>query len=92
MQGQLDLVQSWCTKNRLTLNVNKTKFMTFMSPNKRKMCHPFRLYMKGRLLDEVDNYKYLGTLVDNKLSGEPQYGQLTKKGISSGLSVKSDGS
>ena len=78
LQSDLDLVQQWCTNNRLTLNVKKTKIMSFMSKNKRKSCRPFKLYMKCTLVEEVETYKYLGTTVDNKLSGECQYGQLTK--------------
>ena len=34
--------------------------------------------MKGVLLEEVDSYRYLGTVVDKDLSGEPQFSQLTK--------------
>ena len=78
MQSDLDRVQQWCNRNRLTLNVVKTKIMTFMSDHKRKSYKQFRLYMRGMLVNEVDSYKYLGTLIDNRLNGDPQYDKLTK--------------
>ena len=78
MQIDLNLIESWCTKNKLTLNIKKTKIMTYMSSHKRKTYKPFKLYMKGLLLDEVESYKYLGTLVDNKLCGESQHTHLAK--------------
>ena len=78
LQRDLDLVQLWCTENRLTLNVKKNKIMSYMSRQKRKSVKPFKLYMKGALIDETGTYKYLGTTMDNKLSGESQFGQLTK--------------
>ena len=34
--------------------------------------------MKGVQVDEVENYKYLGTMLDNRLSGELQYNKLSK--------------
>ena len=66
-QSDLNNVERWCLANRLSLNVSKTKNMTFMSEYKRKKSVKFRLYMRGRLIDEVETYKYLGTHIDNKL-------------------------
>ena len=68
MQSDLDRVQTWCTQNRLTLNVKKTKVMTFMSDYKRKRYNKFRMYMLGSVIEEVSSYKYLGTEIDNRLN------------------------
>ena len=76
VQKDLDKVQRWCKENRLTLNVGKTKIMTFMSDHKRKSYRQFRFYLNGLLVHEVDMYKYLGTILDNKLNGEHQYNKL----------------
>ena len=65
-------VNSQCN-NKLTLNVKKTKLMTFMNDYATKKCTGFKLYMRGSILDEVDSYRYLGTEVDNRLNGEVQY-------------------
>ena len=73
LQCDLNNVEKWCKVNKLSLNISKTKIMTFMSDHKRKMCPKFRFYMKGKVVDEVDSYKYLGTYIDNRLNGNVQY-------------------
>ena len=75
-QADLNKVQAWCTQNRLTLNVKKTKIMTFMSGHKRKRHQQFIFYMKGVRIDVVVCYKYLGTIIDNRLSGDSQHTKL----------------
>ena len=78
IQADLIKVQAWCTENRLSLNVKKNKIMTFMSDHKRKRYDKFRLYMKGVVIEEVENYRYLGTEIDTTLSGEEQYTKLVR--------------
>ena len=75
-QRDLDRVQHWCSQNKLTLNVKKTKIMTFMSDHRRKRYEKFKFYLRGVVVEEVDKYKYLGTFLDNRLSGDPQYTKL----------------
>ena len=76
LQADLCKVQDWCTRNRLTLNAKKTKFMTFMSDHKRKTCMKLRFHMQGTSPEEVNSYRYLGTEIDNKLNGEAQFSKL----------------
>ena len=78
VQADIDNVQIWCKKNRLKLNVSKTKIMTFMSDHTRKGHTKFRFYLKVREIEEVENYIYLGTSLDNRLSGETQYNKLMR--------------
>ena len=47
--------------------------MTFMSEHKRKNFVDFKFYMKGNVVEEVDNYKYLGSCLDNKHNCNVQY-------------------
>ena len=78
MQADLCIVQDWCTRNRLSLNVKKTKFMTFTSDHRRKNCVKFRFHMRGTSIDKVNSYRYLGTEIDNRLNGEAQYNKLLR--------------
>ena len=55
VQQDLCSVQNWCNRNKLTLNIKKTKYMTFMSDKKRKNHKGFKMYIKGNLLEEVQN-------------------------------------
>ena len=91
LQKDLDSVQVWCDANRLTLNVTKTKIMSFMTDYRRKTCNKFRIYMKGIQIEEVESYKYIGTSLDKRLNGEVQYSKLAKKDSSLEPSVKLDG-
>ena len=45
LQKDIARVQKWCESNRLTLNVSKTKIMSFMSDHKRKECNQAKIYM-----------------------------------------------
>ena len=77
LQSDLNLVEEWCLRNRLSLNVSKTKIMSFMSDHKRKINRDtFRLFMRGKAIEEVENYKYLGVHVDNRLNGDTHYTKL----------------
>ena len=78
LQADLDNVQVWCSQNKLSLNVKKTKIMTFMSDHKRKKYVKFKIYMRGNGIDEVESYRYLGTEIDNRLSGNVQYNKLVR--------------
>ena len=60
MDQILEILSTFCIKNRLTLNTDKTKCMVFNRTGKiiRK---PF--YYRGNLLETVKSYKYLGFTV-----------------------------
>ncbi|KAK0142191.1 hypothetical protein N1851_020128 [Merluccius polli] len=56
----------WCDNHFLKLNVNKTKDMVI---DFRKTSHSIiPTTVKGSLVDLVESYKYLGTVIDNKLN------------------------
>ena len=78
MQEDLGRIQKWCNDNRLSLNVKKTKIMTFMSDHRRKILPNLKFYMNGAHLEEVDDYTYLGVEIDNCLNGQAQYNKLRK--------------
>ena len=79
LQSDLNNVQQWCLRHRLSLNVSKTKIMSFMSDHKRRLNKvPFKLYMKGREIELVDTYKYLGIHIDCRLNGDAQFTKSTQ--------------
>ena len=65
MQNGIDSFVAWCDKNRLTINIDKTKYMGF---GKTKCFKNIILNVKGVNLKRVSSYKYLGVTLDPKLS------------------------
>ena len=58
---------SWCDMNYLDLNVGKTKEMIidFRKENKTEF-EPISI--KGEIVEKVSKYKYLGMVIDDRLS------------------------
>ena len=66
LQEDLNSLRKWLNNNKLTINVKKSKVMTF-STHSRKI-EGISLGINGQILDTVDTYKYLRLIIDNKLS------------------------
>ena len=68
----LIIVCDWCNRNRLTVNIDTTKIMTFGS----RKCIKQRVFpsvrMGNRLLDNVQTFKYLGVILDRELKFNAQ--------------------
>ena len=69
LNKELINVDSWLTNNHLKINTKKTKFM-FFSPNTKlwNKADNITLKINNNILEEVNNYKYLGLIIDNKLN------------------------
>lgn len=75
----LHAVMNWLTKNLLTLNVSKTKFMTFSSTKSGQPVRPIEIHAHTCLntainqtcncptLEYTESIRYLGVIVDNHL-------------------------
>ena len=58
-------ISNWLKANKLSLNVKKSMVLFF---RKGLTKEPFQLKIEDTNLDEVESAKYLGMLIDNKLS------------------------
>ena len=69
LQRDLDNVADWCRRNKLSINIKKTKSMIVgtRSMVKKHAAVP-RLKIAGTPLDFVFQYKYLGVTIDEILS------------------------
>ena len=69
-QTALDEVSTWCSLNRLSMNIKKTKHM--IVPSNREDCYDLdltrRVQVNGERLENVHSYNYLGVVVDDRLS------------------------
>jgi len=67
----------WLRANRLSLNVDKTEFIIFRPP--RRTCDRIILRLDGKNIFESPKIKYLGLLMDSRLSWKFHIHELTKK-------------
>ena len=62
----IDNVSRWCSDNFLNLNVKKTKEVIF--DFRRKKDDLVNVKINGNDVEIVSSYKYLGVVIDNRLS------------------------
>lgn len=69
LQDDLKLLHLWCQDNLLVVNTGKTKVSYFSSKYLNTTTKPYKkLTLGGSGLEYVDKYKYLGLIIDTKLS------------------------
>ena len=68
LQTDLNNLSQWCAQNDITVNVKKTKTMTFGTWYTLAQADELNLNLQGTNLENVDHYKYLGSYVDIKLN------------------------
>ncbi|KAI3353878.1 hypothetical protein L3Q82_005088 [Scortum barcoo] len=67
-------------QNHLRLNVNKTREMVIDFRRKKMPSQP--LWIRGEVVEEVEDYKYLGVVIDNRLDWKSNTEAVYKKGMS----------
>jgi exonuclease III len=67
MSSDLRILNKWFTRNRLTMNVEKTKFLTFETKNSTNLDRFDEIWFGKEKLLRVEVYKYLGLWIDFKL-------------------------
>ena len=75
-QAVEDLIE-WCDRNYLELNVTKTKEVVINFRKAKVNMDP--IVIRGQPVEIVTNYKYLGTIIDNKLDWSPNIEACCKK-------------
>lgn len=79
----LSLLGNWCTVNKLTINVDKSKAMLFVAPlsKNRNLDHNDlpALSLNGSRLTFVNSYKYLGIELDRHLKMDLQLNSMMQK-------------
>ena len=75
-QIMLDSIMSWCDKNKLTVNIKKTKCMFI---NSDINCANAKLSISGNELEVVKHFQYLEMQIDYKLTMNKQVEVMMKK-------------
>ena len=74
-QRRLDILTSWCCKNKLTINIKKTKHMCITN---KKSPLVQSIQIDETYLTNVETFKYLGIHIDNKLKMNVQIDKIFK--------------
>ncbi len=81
MNDDLKLLFQWLCANRLSLNVSKTEFIVFKPP-KTNLHARFMLKLNGSTILESSKIKYLGIILDARLTWKHHIYELGEKKIS----------
>ena len=65
---ELTKLSEWFKSNKLSLNIKKTNYVIFGNKKIPKSLNQFQLSIDGNILEQVENTKFLGVYIDNKLS------------------------
>lgn len=68
VESELKAYKIWFDRNKLSLNENKTKFMVFGS---RATDCEIKLHLNDKEIERVSEMKFLGVIMDDKLSWKP---------------------
>ena len=74
---EIGRVYKWLASNRLTLNIDKSKFM-ILSRHKG-VSENFRVKINNEQMDQCDSYKYLGVYFDKDLNWKKHIEHVCKK-------------
>ena len=72
LQTDTDALGRWCTQNQLTINAGKTKILWTYARTIQLDLTEATIYLQGSPLDVVQQFNYLGVLVDRYLTLGPQ--------------------
>ena len=68
LQLLLDILHCWCQRNKMSVNLNKSKVMHFRNKSVQRTAYVFKY--DGNEIDIVDQYLYLGLLLTEYLDYE----------------------
>ena len=74
MQQSVEKMYKWCKYNQITLNIKKCEYIHFRY--RKNVNHINVLKLGDVVLNGMKKYKYLGTVMDEKLSGEAHYNHI----------------
>lgn len=84
INSELQKVSDWLKANKLSLNVNKSKFMVFHHP--KKIFRLPQIKIDNSDVECVDNFNFLGITIDKNLNWKPHIEKIASK-ISRALGI-----
>ena len=65
---ELDKINEWLKLNKLSLNVNKSKYMIFKAARRNNMINPLNIKIDNTYMDRVDEFNFLGISFNEQLN------------------------
>ena len=85
MNVELSKIVDWLNTNKLSLNLTKTHFMVFKSKN-HQTASPTKLSINDYIIEEVEQTKFIGVILDCKLDWSKHIMHLKNK-VSKGIGI-----
>ena len=76
---ELVKVDTWLKCNKLSLNINKTKYIIFRSTKNPSDVSQIGVSINGQVIEKVDSTKFLGVEIDKHVNFKKHIDQLTNK-------------
>ena len=86
LNSELSKISLWLKVNKLSLNIGKAHFMVFT--NKKKRFDELNILIDGNKIEEVKKTKFLGVIIDNKLSWKGHVAHVGKVSRGLGMIIK----
>ena len=85
VNNELDLFYNWFTANKLSLNIDKTNYVVFSNS---EPFFDFDIHLNGKPLVRTNKVKFLGVIIDSKLSWHDHIDCISSK-VSRGVGILS---
>jgi len=83
---ELQHIYIWLKVNKLSLNIKKTQFMIFSKKRSKSDRPEISLNIDGKPISETNQTKFLGVIIDNKLSWKEHVRHISGK-VSKGIGI-----
>ena len=87
VQTQLDIVEEYCSKWGLEINMTKTKFMIF-NARRNSLSHETPPTLEGKPLVRVYSYCYLGVIISSNGNFKDAQTSLSRKGLGASFALR----
>lgn len=79
INSELSNISTWFACNKLTLNRDKTKYVVLRSRYAKCDTIGMQIHLVGGTIEQLDNIKYLGVLLDSNLNWRPHISSICMK-------------
>ena len=79
MNEEINIISQWLKVNKLVLNISKTNYMVMSSKKTKIPKNLCEIKIDGQLIEQVSETKFLGVMVDNRMSWKSHIDYINSK-------------